>query len=391
MRLQSCLLVPFVAHALVGPHHVLADAVRTDAAGPGAFVDVLAGLFVGGEFVSWGALALVRSVRVEAVTSSAQSGYFVAFVYVHANLHRCHGSEPFVALAHKISRDVLADSIPANVTRRDATLVDVYTFDSVVVIVITFVAPATIPPYGVLAASVLTHPRKFGALVDVFPIDEAWTFGAQLQVRLGPWSGTRFAFFSPPPTNSRTTTKILVEEAVDGTGTLAVFVAHVALFLSYVQTERSCFIKGKSRGTSAGEAPVGVDASASSANVGVQIALVDVRASFAVDFGVAFGTVALVAVASYARGTPRDSYRTTTLRASAQLRQVVLAASVVEFGPTRTFAIVYADSSGVVQNRSRVALAFVRTKSVDALSVEASLGAQLSALVNVLAHESVRI
>jgi hypothetical protein len=103
----------------------------------------------------------------------------------------------------------------------------------------------------------------------------------------------------------------------------------------------TCFIKGESRGTSAGEAPVSVDASASSANVGVQIALVDVRAGFAVDFGVAFGTVALVAVASYARGTPRDSYRTTTLRASAQLRQVVLAASVVEFGPTRTFAIVW--------------------------------------------------
>jgi hypothetical protein len=54
-------------------------------------------------------------------------------------------------------------------------------------------------------------------------------------------------------------------------------------------------------------------------------------------------------------------------------------------GPT------YADSSGVVQNRSGVALAFVRAESVDALAVEASLGAQLSALVDVLAHESVRI
>lgn len=47
MRFQTGLSIAFVANALVRAHHVFADSVRADAAGPRAFVDVLAGSFVG--------------------------------------------------------------------------------------------------------------------------------------------------------------------------------------------------------------------------------------------------------------------------------------------------------------------------------------------------------
>lgn len=47
MRSEPRLLITVVAYALIGAHHVLADAVRAYAAGSRTLVDVLAGLFVG--------------------------------------------------------------------------------------------------------------------------------------------------------------------------------------------------------------------------------------------------------------------------------------------------------------------------------------------------------
>jgi len=94
MRFLSGLLIAVVTRTLVRAHHVLADAVGADAAGPGTFIDVcrrsmkisnfphklvntiqptFAGSAVGSQFVTCRTLAAVASGRVDAFASSAQS------------------------------------------------------------------------------------------------------------------------------------------------------------------------------------------------------------------------------------------------------------------------------------------------------------------------------
>lgn len=82
MRSKARLLIAVVAYALIGAHHVLADAIRAYAAGPRAFVDVFTGLLVGTQFVSWRTVAVEASLGVDAGATATQSRHLFALVYV---------------------------------------------------------------------------------------------------------------------------------------------------------------------------------------------------------------------------------------------------------------------------------------------------------------------
>lgn len=79
---EARLLITVVADALISAHHVLANAVRAYAAGSRAFVDVLAGLFVGAQLVSWRALTTKTPFGINASTAATQTRRLLAFVYV---------------------------------------------------------------------------------------------------------------------------------------------------------------------------------------------------------------------------------------------------------------------------------------------------------------------
>lgn len=82
VRSEARLLIAVVAYALVGAHHVLADAVRAYTAGSRTLVDVLAGLFIRTQLVSRRALTAETSLGVDARTAAAQSRRLLALVYV---------------------------------------------------------------------------------------------------------------------------------------------------------------------------------------------------------------------------------------------------------------------------------------------------------------------
>lgn len=82
MGSESRLLITVIAYALISAHHILADAVRAYAAGSRAFVDVLAGLLVGPEFVARRALAVEAALGVDADATATQSWRLLALVYV---------------------------------------------------------------------------------------------------------------------------------------------------------------------------------------------------------------------------------------------------------------------------------------------------------------------
>lgn len=82
MRSEARLLITVVADALISAHHVLANAVRAYTAGSRAFVDVLAGLFVGAQLVPRRTLTAKASFSVNAGTAATQTRRLLAFVYV---------------------------------------------------------------------------------------------------------------------------------------------------------------------------------------------------------------------------------------------------------------------------------------------------------------------
>lgn len=82
VRSKARLLIAVIAYALIGAHHVLADAIRAYTAGSRAFVDVLTGLLVGAQFVSWRTLAVEASLGVDADATATQSWRLFALVYV---------------------------------------------------------------------------------------------------------------------------------------------------------------------------------------------------------------------------------------------------------------------------------------------------------------------
>lgn len=82
MRSKARLLITVVAYALIGAHHVLADAIRAYTAGSRALVDVLAGLLVGSQLVSWRTLTVEAPFGVDTSATATQSWCFFALVYV---------------------------------------------------------------------------------------------------------------------------------------------------------------------------------------------------------------------------------------------------------------------------------------------------------------------
>lgn len=79
---ETRLLIAVVAYALIGAHHILADAVRAYTTGPRALVYVFAGLLVGSQFVSRRALTVEASLGVDANAAATQSRRLLTLIYV---------------------------------------------------------------------------------------------------------------------------------------------------------------------------------------------------------------------------------------------------------------------------------------------------------------------
>lgn len=100
-------------------------------------------------------------------------------------------------------------------------------------------------------------------------------------------------------------------------------------------------VQCQSRRTRTSKTTVGVNASATApANIRIQVALVNIGASFSVGFRVTSRALAFVPVATLARRSPRYSDGAAAFRSSAELGQVVLAPAVIEFGPAGAFSVI---------------------------------------------------
>lgn len=99
-------------------------------------------------------------------------------------------------------------------------------------------------------------------------------------------------------------------------------------------------VQGKARWAFASIRTVGINASTAFADSGVELALVDVRATFAVHFCVALRALAEGVIADFARTAPSHADRTAALRTQGQSWQIVLAAAVYYFGPAGASSIV---------------------------------------------------
>lgn len=82
MRSKTRLLIAVIADALIGAHHVLADAIRAYTAGSRTLIDVFTGLLVGTQFVSWRTMTVEASFGVDTGTTATQSWRLFALVYV---------------------------------------------------------------------------------------------------------------------------------------------------------------------------------------------------------------------------------------------------------------------------------------------------------------------
>jgi len=82
MRSKTRLLVTIVAYALVGAHHVLANAIRAYTTSSRALVNILTGLLVRPQFMSWRTLTIETSFGIDADSTATQSWRLFALVYV---------------------------------------------------------------------------------------------------------------------------------------------------------------------------------------------------------------------------------------------------------------------------------------------------------------------
>lgn len=206
--LQSSLLITIVAYALIGAHHVLADSVRANSAGPRALVYILARLLVRAQLVAGWALTLEASLRIDAGPSSTQTWRLLAFVYIHANLHYIVAEVSRIAVALEIAGRVSAGPVSAH-SAHDLAFIDVVTFNPVFVQRETLVTLATETSNCVLASTVQAHPGKLDALVHVLLVRETAPPRAQFFVRVGPWLRARFASLATPRTPHGTAAQAL--------------------------------------------------------------------------------------------------------------------------------------------------------------------------------------
>lgn len=82
MRSKARLLVAIIAYALIGAHHILANAIRAYTASSRALVNILAGLLVRSQLVSWRTQTVETSFGIDAGSTSTQSWRLFALVYV---------------------------------------------------------------------------------------------------------------------------------------------------------------------------------------------------------------------------------------------------------------------------------------------------------------------
>lgn len=179
MRFLASLLVTVVTNALVRSHHVLADSVGTYSAGAGAFVDIFAGSSVGRQFMTGRTLAFETSGCIDAFTSAAEARGASTLVDIHANLHHHSTLESFLAVAGEATVGVLASAVSAN-SSHDVAFIDIVALDAVLVDSKTLVTSTREAANAVFTTSVITHVGELDTLVDVFAVDVAVTFGAQL-------------------------------------------------------------------------------------------------------------------------------------------------------------------------------------------------------------------
>lgn len=100
-------------------------------------------------------------------------------------------------------------------------------------------------------------------------------------------------------------------------------------------------VQRQSRRTRTSKTTICVDASTTApTNIRIQVALVNIGASFSVGLRVTSRALALVPVATLARRSPRHSDGAAAFCSSAELGQVVLAPAVVEFGPAGAFSVI---------------------------------------------------
>ena len=105
---------------------------------------------------------------------------------------------------------------------------------------------------AVLAASVIAHVGKLGALVDVFAIDVAVTLGAEFFESSRPGFGTRIAAETPGFADGAAADALQIV-TVQIFGTDSVAVVQIAGFLALVDAACPRVIQGQSWWTRAGE------------------------------------------------------------------------------------------------------------------------------------------
>ncbi len=156
------------------------------------------------------------------------------------------------------------------------------TLDAIFVEGVALVAAAREASYAVLAAAVGAHVGEAGALVDVLTVDVAVAFGAQLVEGRRARLGARVAGQAPGLADGAAAGALQVV-ALDLFGADAVPVLQVARLLALVDALGARGVQRQARRAGARERAVRVDAQAAAlANARVQVALVHVRARFAV-------------------------------------------------------------------------------------------------------------
>jgi len=194
------------------------------------------------------------------------------------------------------------------------------------------VAPAAERADRVPAASILAHSRQ-SALVDVPAVDETWTLGTQFQMSRGAGARTRLAS-TAPSFSYGAAAGVFVEESLQLSAAGALVVVDEAGLRPAIDAVSLGRVQRESWRTLAGEGALGVDARSSAlADARFQLALVDVDARFAVQFGESALAVAGFGVASLAGTSPRQSHGAAAFGAKRGTHQVVLALAVHDFGP----------------------------------------------------------
>ena len=186
----------------------------------------------------------------------------------------------------------------------------------------------------------IAHIRESGTLVNIFSIDVTVPFRTELFEGGRSGLGARVAIVAPRFADAATADALQVV-ALELLHADAVPVVEVARLLALVDAPSARVVERESRRAGAAERSFRVDAdTAAFADARVQVALVHVRASFAVDLCVTDRTVALDRVAHLARAAPRQADGATAFGFECHARQVVFAATVNDFGPARPFPVV---------------------------------------------------